>query len=100
MIMKQYQQPLLNCPSITRGIIVNFQTVSHHHIITSSHHPMWTCPTCQRSFKRKDQQHSCEVSSVENAFSKRPQEFKKIYDKIISALRSFGDFREEAIGKD
>ncbi len=61
---------------------------------------MWTCTKCGREFKRKDQQHSCRLISSEVIFSKHPPELKKIYVEISRIVKSFGDYREEAVPPD
>ena len=61
---------------------------------------MWTCPKCKRTFKRKDQQHSCNLISKESVFEKHPFQLKKLYDKIEKEVKKFGEYREETVGKD
>jgi hypothetical protein len=61
---------------------------------------MWTCPNCKRSFKRKDQQHSCTLISKESLFEKRPAHLKKLYDRIVKEVRRFGEYREETVRPD
>lgn len=61
---------------------------------------MWTCPKCNRSFKRKDQQHSCILISRDSLFIKRPPELRKLFNKIEMIVKEFGDFREETVRPD
>ena len=61
---------------------------------------MWTCPTCQRSFKRRDQRHTCTLISKESLFAKRPPELKKLYEKIVKEVKQFGKYREETVRPD
>ena len=61
---------------------------------------MWTCPKCKRTFKRKDQWHSCTLISKDSVFDKRPQELKKLYDKIVKEVNKFGKYRTETIKPD
>jgi len=61
---------------------------------------MWTCPKCKRSFKRKDQQHTCDLISKEQLFAKRPADLKKLYDQIVKVVRKFGEYREETVKPD
>ena len=61
---------------------------------------MWTCPNCQRSFKRKDQQHSCVLISKENLFAKRPPELKELFKKIENEVSKLGAYREETVPPD
>lgn len=61
---------------------------------------MWTCPKCKRSFKRRDQQHSCTLITKESLFTKRPPELKKLFDKIEKIVKSFGESRQETVRPD
>ena len=61
---------------------------------------MWTCPKCKRSFKRRDQQHSCVLISKENIFAKRPPELKQLYEVLVKKIKSLGDYKEESIPPD
>ena len=61
---------------------------------------MWTCPKCKRSFKRKDQQHTCTLISKESLFTKRPRELKNLYLKVVKEVKKFGDYREETVHPD
>jgi hypothetical protein len=61
---------------------------------------MWTCPKCGRTFKRKDQQHTCTLISKESLFAKRPSELKNLYNMIVKELKTFGTYREETVKPD
>ena len=61
---------------------------------------MWICTKCKRSFKRKNQQHSCTLISSDSLFEKRDPGFKKIYDKIIKEVKKLGEYREETVRPD
>ena len=61
---------------------------------------MWTCPKCKRTFKRRDQQHSCILITKEFLFDKRPPGLKKLFDKIESEVKKFGEYREETVRPD
>jgi predicted transport protein len=61
---------------------------------------MWICPKCKRTFKRKDQNHSCILISRESLFEKRPFELKKLYRRIVKEIRKFGEYREETVRPD
>ena len=61
---------------------------------------MWICPTCKRSFKRKDQQHSCVLISRKSLFAKRPAELKVLFHKIEDEVRKLGDYKEETVPPD
>jgi hypothetical protein len=57
---------------------------------------MWSCPHCGRSFKRKNQQHSCGLVSKEDLFAKRPPALKVLYQMIRDYVTTLGPFHEEA----
>src|SRR5260370_5992623 len=61
---------------------------------------MWTCPKCKRSFKHKNQQHTCTLISKESLFDKRPPELKNLYDKIVKEVKKFGEYTEETVNPD
>jgi len=61
---------------------------------------MWTCPKCKRSFKRKNQQHSCTLISSASLFEKREPALKKLYDRIVKEVKKLGEYREEAVRPD
>ncbi len=61
---------------------------------------MWTCPKCGRSFKRKDQQHTCTLISKESLFAKRLPGLKNLYSKIVKEVKKFGEYREETVNPD
>jgi predicted transport protein len=61
---------------------------------------MWTCPRCKRTFKRKDQQHSCTLIGKESLFEKRPVEMKKLFDQIEKIINKFGESRQETVKPD
>lgn len=61
---------------------------------------MWTCPKCQRTFRRKDQNHSCVLITKESLFEKRPPGLKKLFDQIEKIVKRFGDYREETVRPD
>ncbi len=58
---------------------------------------MWTCPTCGRSFKRKNQQHGCVLIDKETLFAKRPPELKNLYNIIKKGVDKIGAYREETV---
>jgi len=58
---------------------------------------MWTCPKCGRTFKRKDQQHTCTLISKDNLFVNRPPRLKELYERIVKHIGKFGDYREETV---
>ena len=58
---------------------------------------MWTCPKCQRTFRNTSQVHSCKQVDKESFFMNRPVHFRKLYEIIKNKVKSFGEFREEAV---
>ena len=50
----------------------------------------WICPECGKSFKNKNQWHSCYTLSLEDHIRNRPQKIQKLVHKLISIVRSFG----------
>ena len=61
---------------------------------------MWTCPRCGREFKNKNQAHSCKRIDREQLFDKRPPKLKTIYKKIVSFVKTLGEFKEETVPPD
>ena len=58
---------------------------------------MWTSPKCKRTFKRRDQNHTCILISKESLFAKRSPELKRRYGQIVKIVKSFGEYREETV---
>jgi hypothetical protein len=50
----------------------------------------WICPKCRRSFKAPNQSHSCEVTSPDHHFSRKPPIIRAIFEKIISIVEDCG----------
>jgi len=50
----------------------------------------WICPKCNRTFRSKNQDHSCMVLGPEHHFKDKPEKIKKIFDLIISAISKYG----------
>ena len=61
---------------------------------------MWTCPSCGREFRNSNQPHTCRLIDKEQLFAKRPAELKNIYKRIVSIVKTFGEFREETVPPD
>lgn len=57
----------------------------------------WNCPYCNRSFRRKDQQHSCSLLQKEDLFTGRPPELKIVFDELLRKVSEFGSIREETL---
>ena len=50
----------------------------------------WTCPRCERTFRRVNQRHACGVSSATTLLKSRPPALTDLYRKLETAVRSFG----------
>ena len=50
---------------------------------------MWTCPTCRRTFKNTNQDHSCQVTNIESHFIQKPENIKLIFEKLLSVFEAF-----------
>lgn len=61
---------------------------------------MWVCSNCGRSFKRKDQNHSCVLISTDSLFEKRPAELRQLYKLICKEVKKFGSYKEETVKPD
>jgi len=53
---------------------------------------MWTCPTCHRTFKNTNQDHSCAVTDIESHFFNKDQEVKATFEKLYRKVSTFGPF--------
>jgi hypothetical protein len=50
----------------------------------------WTCPECNRKFRVTNQPHSCYLTAPDHHFKDKPEEIRKIYDKIRLFLDGCG----------
>jgi hypothetical protein len=50
----------------------------------------WTCPECGKSFRNKNQWHSCFTLSLEDHLRNKPEKIQKLVYKLITILESFG----------
>jgi hypothetical protein len=51
----------------------------------------WTCPDCGKEFRHTNQWHSCETRSVEDHLRGRTPDVRRIVQKLLDAVRGFGD---------
>ena len=58
---------------------------------------MWTCPECKRSFRNKNQWHSCKVYSLDEFLKKKPQNLLNLFVKIDNQIRDFGEVKVEVL---
>jgi Domain of unknown function (DUF5655) len=60
----------------------------------------WTCPECDRSFRRRNQSHECvPAMSVDEYFASRPDFERPIFEEVFEHLEMVGDgdVRVEAV---
>jgi hypothetical protein len=57
---------------------------------TSGNKTVWTCPTCQRRFTRKNQRHACGTGERASVLRNRPSELVQLYEALEAFARSFG----------
>jgi predicted transport protein len=50
----------------------------------------WKCPTCSRSFTRKNQRHACGTGDRREVLRNRPDALVRLYDSIESFAKSLG----------
>src|SRR4051812_6334181 len=48
---------------------------------------LWTCPSCGRVFRQKNQSHSCGVGSRQELLRNRPPELVKLYNAIEASVK-------------
>ena len=51
----------------------------------------WTCPTCRKEFRNKNQEHSCARLPIDDHFKNKPAEIRMIYDRLMQEIMRFGD---------
>ena len=51
----------------------------------------WICPNCEREFRGKNQFHSCELSTIEQHISDKPEFIVKIFHALLDLVTSFGE---------
>lgn len=58
---------------------------------------MWTCPTCHRTFKNTNQDHSCQVTDLESHFLQAEPDVKAAFEKIYHEVSAFGEFKVNSV---
>ncbi len=53
---------------------------------------VWNCPICNKSFRNKNQEHSCEVVPVEMHLRNKAPHVHAIYYRILEHIDTFGPF--------
>jgi len=55
----------------------------------------WTCPKCHRTFKNKNQDHSCEVRKVSDHLDNKPENIRSLFRTIAEFTNAISpDVRE------
>jgi len=58
----------------------------------------WTCPECERRFRRAGQSHECAPAmSVEEYFSTGPPHERPVYEAVMGHLRTLGPVHVEPV---
>jgi Domain of unknown function (DUF5655) len=52
--------------------------------------PLWTCPSCRRLFKNRNQAHSCGQFTVEQLLDGKPLEIVELYDRFAELVLRCG----------
>jgi len=61
--------------------------------------PGWTCPSCERSFGRRNQSHECRPSAEDGSYwDGRPPEQRRICEAILRFVRKVGPVVVETVG--
>jgi hypothetical protein len=50
----------------------------------------WTCPACGKSFRNKNQWHSCYRLNLDDHLLNKPPEIKELVFRLISEVKTFG----------
>lgn len=58
-------------------------------------HEMWTCPTCKRTFKTKNQSHSCVMVNPDDLFMNKPQVIQDVYKELFRRCAEFCHFETD-----
>lgn len=56
---------------------------------------MWICPKCHRSFKTKNQSHSCVIVTVDSIFSDFPKPIIELYNELLEICKTFGEIKTD-----
>ena len=51
----------------------------------------WTCPSCKRSFKHKNQEHSCVSVNIDEHFKNKEPRILRLYHTLMNQVSQFGD---------
>jgi hypothetical protein len=57
----------------------------------SANEPLWTCPTCGRTFANRNQTHTCAaLGSVDDHFTKSDPVVRAAFDRVLAVVRALG----------
>lgn len=51
---------------------------------------MWTCPYCNRQFKKDNQAHSCNEKTMDDFFSGKTDHVKELYNHLVKEFKKLG----------
>jgi Domain of unknown function (DUF5655) len=51
---------------------------------------MWKCPRCDRTFRQRNQRHTCGTGSAEDLLKDRPPALAGLYAELGKTVRGFG----------
>lgn len=53
--------------------------------------PLWSCPTCKRTFANRNQSHFCgTVQALDAHFAKRPAQVRALFDAFAARVEAIG----------
>lgn len=58
---------------------------------------MWICPECSRTFKNKNQWHSCVNTSVDTFLHGKPEPLISLYHLLINSVKKFGPLQIQTV---
>ena len=50
----------------------------------------WACPTCNRTFSRNKQAHSCEKHELNSLFVDKPIQIRELYEYLVERIQPLG----------
>lgn len=56
---------------------------------------MWICPKCHRSFKTKNQPHSCVIVNADSMFSELPKHIKEVSAELLKICNALGEIKTD-----
>lgn len=62
-----------------------------------SEEALWSCPRCGRSFRTRNQWHSCVVQSIDAQFEGTAPAIRATFDRLVAEVERFGPVRVDAV---